>query len=117
MTSIIAYLKQHHVFRLSFYHFVSLAVVLLAASSPGFRSGPCNPGFDLLVYSPVLLIDCVLILISIVFCILKGKEGLASLFINLLLWQYCWPLAQCVSEPKMTSKQLIINEKLCIILI
>ena len=83
MTSIIDYLKQHRIFRLSIYHFVSLAAVLLAASSPGFKSGPCNPGLDLLVYSPVFLIDCVLTLISIIFGILKGKAGLASLFINL----------------------------------
>lgn len=84
MTSIIDYLKQRGIFRLAIYHFISLALVLLAASSSGFKTGPCNPGLDLLVYSPVFLIDCVLMLISIIFCILKGKTGLGALFINLL---------------------------------
>lgn len=83
MTSLIVYLKEHHALRQSIFHLIGLPLVFYTSLAPGFASGPCNPGTGFMTYALIFIIDIVLVPLSFILFVLKGKSWRTAFFINI----------------------------------
>lgn len=73
------------VFKTVVYYIIVISLIVFFNISGDFKTGPCNPGLDLISVLLAVIITFVLLVINVFLSIRKGKVYLPSLCIHLLV--------------------------------
>jgi len=76
------FLKRHHVAFVLPYQAVAIPVVLVTTFASPFRSGPCTPNLDVFAYLLDSIVTIVMLGISTIKLIFKGRPHLLAFVIN-----------------------------------
>ncbi len=80
----INYLRIRHSLYSVTYHLISLSLIAYVILSHQYKSGPCNPGFDLVAAFLGFIVCIALVIFSLVKLASKGKEYRFLLMVNLI---------------------------------
>ncbi|MFD0765217.1 hypothetical protein ACFQZI_10175 [Mucilaginibacter lutimaris] len=92
MTSQAAYISHNplkSVYRTLIYYSVTLTAVVLFNILPGFKSGPCTPGLDILSGFVLFLGSIILLGVNLIRLKLKGRAYLPSVIIHFVVFTGC----------------------------
>jgi len=82
--NIIEYLRRHHALKVVTYHLFATPLMIFILSSPHFRTGPCTPNLDILVYPLDVLITLIWFVASTAALFARGRVYLLPFIINLM---------------------------------
>jgi hypothetical protein len=71
------------------YYAIAITAVILFNILPGFKSGPCTPGLDLLSAFVLFLGSIILLGVNVVRLKLKGRAYLPSVLIHFFVFISC----------------------------